>query len=367
MNKSEIIKLIACVLIFTQLISFIPVFSESLGEFNLIIDNTPLNKEITASASEGITYVPLSKINELLGVKIVQEADTITISRQNLSLTLKIQQSKAFFENNGMLTESYVHIKDNTIYVPVLYLVDYLGLNAEVLYEIKHIRIITKKDVLAAGQISESILNPTPEVRQPIETVKTDDKGSKVAYLTFDDGLDKKVTPQILDILKRYNVKATFFILGNSVGKNKDVLKRIVDEGHNVGNHTYTHRKDIIYTDVKKFSEELARTDKAIQDAVGITPKLFRPPYGAPYIRSKEYKDALSGYKTVLWNVDSMDSRVKGISSSEIAAAVKKQLKNKNKAIILFHSTSAREETAKALPEVIQYLIDNGYEIERLE
>lgn len=194
-----------------------------------------------------------------------------------------------------------------------------------------------------------------------------DDKNVRTAYLTFDDGLDSKVTPQILDILKQYEIKATFFILGNSVSRNKDVLKRIIDEGHNVGNHTYTHKKDIIYTSVKSFSEELVKTSKAIYDAVGIIPKLFRPPYGAPYIKSQEYKDALSEYKIVLWNVDSMDSRVKGITSTEIAATVKDQLKNKRNAIILFHSTSAREETAKALPEIIQYLIDNEYNITRLE
>ncbi len=198
-------------------------------------------------------------------------------------------------------------------------------------------------------------------------TESTGSKASKTAYLTFDDGLDKKVTPQILDILKQYEVKATFFILGNSVSKNKDVLKRLIDEGHNVGNHTYTHKKEIIYSDVKNFSDELARTSKAIYDAVGIMPKLFRPPYGAPYIRSQEYKAALAEYEIVLWNVDSMDSRIKGITSSEIAAAVKSQLKNKSKAIILFHSTSAKEETAKALPEIIEYLIDNGYSILRLE
>ncbi|HYE83147.1 MAG TPA: polysaccharide deacetylase family protein [Clostridia bacterium] len=194
-----------------------------------------------------------------------------------------------------------------------------------------------------------------------------EDKASRIAYLTFDDGLDSKVTPQILDILKEYDVKATFFILGNSVSKNKDVLKRIIDEGHSVGNHTYTHKKSIIYTSVKSFSEELAKTAKAIYDAVGITPKLFRPPYGARYIKNQEYKDALSEYKTILWNVDSMDSRVKGITSTEIVDTVKEQLKSKRNATILFHSTSAREETAKALPEIIQYLIENEYSISKLE
>lgn len=367
MKKNEIIRLTAFVLVFALLISSMPVFSEGFEKYNLIIDNTSLDKEITASTLEGITYVPLSKISEPLGIKIAQEAESITISRQKLTLTLKMQQGKAFPEKNGLLTDSYAYIKDGIIYVPVLFLVDYLDLKAEVLYDIKCIRIITKTDVLLSGQVTENRLNPQTAAKQPAAVAESNDKGPKIAYLTFDDGLDSKVTPQILDILKRYNVKATFFIVGNTISRNKDVLKRIVDEGHNIGNHTYTHNKSIIYTNVKSFSEELEKTSKAIYDAVGITPKLFRPPYGAPYIRSQEYKDALSQYKTVLWNVDCMDSRVKGITSSRIAAEVKNQVKNKRNAIILFHSTSARGETAKALPEVIEYLLDNGYSISRFE
>ncbi len=367
MNKSEIIKLSTFILIIFMILSYIPVFSEGFAGFNLIIDDTPLNKEISAFTLEGITYIPLSKVVEKLGVTIRQEGDTLTIYRQDITISLKIMQEKAFLEVKGRLSDNYAYIRDKTVYVPVLYLVDYLGFDVEVLYDIRCIRIITKKDILLAGQVAEDILNPKPVAKQSPEADRTDDKGYKTAYLTFDDGLDSKVTPQVLDILKQYDIKATFFILGNSVSKHKDILNRIIEEGHNIGNHTYTHKKEIIYTDVIKFSEELDRTTKAIYDAVGIKTKLFRPPYGAPYIRSKEYKDALSDYKVVLWNVDSMDSRIKGIKSSEIVAAVKSQLKNKNNAIILFHSTSAREETAKALPEVIQYLIDNGFIIERME
>jgi len=249
------------------------------------------------------------------------------------------------------------------IYIPALFLSDYLEENAERLNDIRNKAVGRKDAGVPEGQAQKAGADAAAE------TEKSKDGGNtgKIAYLTFDDGLDSKVTPQILDILKKYDIKATFFILGNSVEKNKAVLKRMVDEGHNVGNHTYTHKKEIIYKDVKKFSDELARTSKVIYDAVGIKTKLFRPPYGAPYIKSPEYKAALSDYKIVLWNVDSMDSRVKGITGSEIIEAVKKQVKNKRNAIILFHSTSAKGETVKALPEIIEYLIDNGYSILRLE
>lgn len=366
MKKSEIIRLTTFVLIVVLLSGISPVFSEGLENYNLIIDDMSLDKEITASALEGITYVPLSKISDSLGIKITQESDTLTISRQNLKLVLKMQQEKAFPERNGTLGNSYAYIKDGAVNIPPIFLSDYLGFDVEVLYDLKCIRIKTKSNVLLAGQIYDRSLKPEGTVKLPAATVNVE-KNRKVAYLTFDDGLDGKVTPQILDILKQYDVKATFFIIGNTINKNKATLKRIVDEGHKVGNHTYTHNKNIIYTDVCSFSEELAKTSKAIYDVVGITPELFRPPYGVPYIRSEEYKNALSQYKTVLWNVDGMDSRVSGITSSEIAAEVKSQVKSRRNAIILLHSTGAREETARALPEIIQYLIDNGYTISSME
>lgn len=370
MKKSEILRLTAFVLLFALLGGISPVFSEGFEKFGLMINDKALDKEITAETLEGITYVPLSKISDSLGMSIKEEAGTITISRQNSKLVLKLQQEKAFPEGSGKYESGFAYIKDRIIYIPVIFLVDYFKLDVEVLYDIKCIRIMTKADALLAGQIYDADLKPAASgavnAKQPPAAANTN-IGTKTAYLTFDDGLDNKVTPQVLDILKRYNVKATFFIVGNTISKNKDVLKRIVDEGHGVGNHSYSHNRDIIYSDVSKFSEELERTSKAIYEVTGTRPKLFRPPYGAPYIRGQDYKDALSEYKTVLWNVDSNDSRIKGITSSGIAASVKSQVKGKREAIILFHSTSAKGETVKALPELIEYLINNGYTISSLD
>ncbi len=365
MKKKEIIRLTAFVLIFVLLSGISQVFAEGFEKYGLIINDMPLNKEITTSTVEGITYVPLNEIGDSLGISISEEAGHIIVSRQNLKLVLKVKQEKAFPEKNGILGNSYAFIKDEIVNIPLMFLVDYLDFEVEVMYDIKCVRIKTKSNVLLAGQIYARELNATAIVKQP--EIVTPEKNRKTAYLTFDDGLDRKVTLQILDTLKQYDVKATFFIIGNTISRNKDILKRIVNEGHKVGNHTYTHNRDIIYSDVSSFTEELSKTSKAIYDVVGTAPNLFRPPYGAPYIRSQEYKNALSQYKTVLWNVDSMDSRVKGISSSQIASEVKGQLKNKQNAIILFHNTSARAETAKALPEIIQYLIDNEYTMLSIE
>lgn len=303
-KKREIIRLIAFTLIFALLGGIDPVLSEEAEAAEANASENVINKEAADSGMEGYRLIPITVMG---------------------------------------------------IYIPALFIADYLGENQDRLQDIAFAARTRKTDKKAAIDAGET------------KASAKDSKTGKVAYITFDDGLDSKVTPQILDVLKKYEIKATFFIIGNTVEKNKAVLKRMVEEGHNIGNHTYTHKKGIIYTDVNKFSEELGRTSKAIYSAVGIRTKLFRPPYGAPYIRGKDYKAALSDYKIVLWNVDSMDSRVKDITSSTIVETVKKQLKSKQKANILFHSTASRTETVKALPEIIEYLIDNGYSISRLE
>ena len=100
----------------------------------------------------------------------------------------------------------------------------------------------------------------------------------KAVYLTFDDGPIPEVTPKVLDILARYHVKATFFMVGENIDKHPEVFKQVVSAGHSVGNHTYNHLKGFRYT----LSEYLANIEKC-QKAIGSntsTPPLFRPPYG---------------------------------------------------------------------------------------
>jgi peptidoglycan/xylan/chitin deacetylase (PgdA/CDA1 family) len=188
----------------------------------------------------------------------------------------------------------------------------------------------------------------------------------KVAYLTFDDGLDSKVTPIILDILKKYEVKGTFFIVGNTIEKNTSLLKRMIEEGHSIGNHTYTHKKENIYSSAEGLKAEIEKTNAALYKAGGIITRLFRPPYGGTYIRKPEQKVVLAPYETILWNIDSRDSRARNVSSAEIIDNVITQVKNKRSAIIIMHDSGTHMETAKALPDIIEYLIANGFRIETI-
>ena len=118
--------------------------------------------------------------------------------------------------------------------------------------DVRCIRIKTSNDTTPVGKLIDVEMGKT--IRSKINSYYP-----KVAYLTFDDGLDSKVTPIILDILKQYEVKATFFILGNTIEKNTSLLKRMFSEGHSIGNHTYTHKKENIYHSAVGLGQKLIK------------------------------------------------------------------------------------------------------------
>ncbi|AJY77560.1 hypothetical protein VN24_06795 [Paenibacillus beijingensis] len=182
-------------------------------------------------------------------------------------------------------------------------------------------------------------------------------KGEKVVALTFDDGPDGRYTPEILDILKRYKVKASFFVVGTQAKKFPDVLKRIADEGHLIGNHTY-HHIDLAKASKAKILQEIAYNDILIQRAVGFTPTFVRPPYGA---LSSEVRAELksSGRELALWNVDTRDWA--GTSVTVMRNNV--NCKVKPGSVILMHSFGSGKirHTVELLPLLIQDLRKQGY------
>ncbi|WP_169089717.1 polysaccharide deacetylase family protein [Paenibacillus sp. PL91] len=182
-------------------------------------------------------------------------------------------------------------------------------------------------------------------------------KSDKLIALTFDDGPDQRYTTDILDILKEKGVKATFFVVGQQVSKNPEVLQRIVDEGHAVGNHTYNH-KDLSKLNKQQIIEEVKTGDAAIKKAIGYTPAMVRAPYGAV---SDTLKGVLKSNNRELvgWNIDTRDW------AGTSAANIRKMIKNEAKpgGIILMHSFGGKhiKNTVQALPDVIDDLVKKGY------
>ncbi|MDQ8733902.1 polysaccharide deacetylase family protein [Paenibacillus sp. LHD-38] len=182
-------------------------------------------------------------------------------------------------------------------------------------------------------------------------------KGEKYIALTFDDGPDQRYTNDILDILKEKEVKATFFVVGQQVKKNPEVLQRIAEEGHAIGNHTYNH-KDLSKLNKQQMIEEIKTSDAVIKKTIGFTPAMVRAPYGAVSDMLKFVLKANSR-ELVGWNIDTRDW------AGTSAANMSKMIKNEAKpgGIILMHSFGSKniKNTVQALPGIIDDLVEMDY------
>ena len=189
--------------------------------------------------------------------------------------------------------------------------------------------------------------------------------GEHIVYLTFDDGPDDKNTPAILDILRAENVPATFYVLGAMVEAYPDVLKRIFNEGHAIGNHSYNHNYKELYSSPWNFIEQFQHTDDIIMEQIGVRPLIIRAPGGTYGAFNQDYWDMVksSGYVAHDWNVSSGDATPKGAMAYEEITNITEQINTYNfkSAIVLMHSTAAKDETVKALPDIIHFFKDRGY------
>jgi len=226
--------------------------------------------------------------------------------------------------------------------------------------------VVQEKEIkVNCGDISEEIHNPKKNTSEKKEANKNVTKGDKIAYLTFDDGPSAN-TYKILDVLDRYNIKATFFVLGRNVENNKKILEQIYENGHVVGNHSYSHEYKYLYSDVDNLIGEINKTDKIIKGIIeGYDRKLFRFP-GGSFNRTKA-KNAVDelGYKHFNWHIDSEDTKASLVPSDKIEEAVIKNI-YRNKIVILFHDAGAKTTTPDALPGIIEELLDRGYRFEAL-
>ena len=188
--------------------------------------------------------------------------------------------------------------------------------------------------------------------------------GQKTAYLTFDDGPDDEVTVSVLDILAENNVKGTFYVTGINAATYPDTVRRMVAEGHAVGNHSYDHDYDRLYMSPDAFLYEMVQTDEILHDILGFRPLILRAPGGTFSHFTSEYEACLeeNGYVEHDWNVSIADTASGNPTAQDFVDNVIAQTADgKESAIILMHSSYGHQETAKALPEIIRVLRENGY------
>ncbi|ODG92352.1 polysaccharide deacetylase family protein [Bacillus sp. AFS029533] len=181
----------------------------------------------------------------------------------------------------------------------------------------------------------------------------------KVIAITFDDGPNDEYTPEVLDLLKKYNAKATFFLVGERVAKFPEVVMREIKEGHEVANHTYTHARLQYLTD-EQIRDQLHKTHDAIIAATHVEPVLFRPPFGYYSERSINTVHDL-GYLTVMWSwhQDTFDWQNPGVY--KIVSNVLKDTRKGD--IVLFHDHGGdRSQTVDALKQILPALQKQGYQ-----
>lgn len=183
--------------------------------------------------------------------------------------------------------------------------------------------------------------------------------GTRRVYLTFDDGPSSN-TGRILDTLAEYDVKATFFVTGNEEEAYRALYKRIVEEGHTLGMHSYSHRYDEIYESVESYAQDMTRLQEFLYDITGVWCRYCRFPGGSSNTVSRVDMQELSAYldeQDIIyfdWNISSGDASSSYISTDAIIRNCMAALPEYQDAVILLHDASGKNTTVEALPELIE-------------
>ena len=173
----------------------------------------------------------------------------------------------------------------------------------------------------------------------------------RAIYLTFDDGPIPEVTPWVLDVLDKYKITATFFMVGDNVRKHPDEYKMVVERGHRIGNHSFNHLKGF----AESTEHYLANIDKA---SAYISSDLYRPPHGI--MRMSQYRALCERYRIIMWDLVTRDYNSK-LTGEQVLDKVKRYARNGS--IITFHdSLRATHNLYYALPRAIEWLLAEGYE-----
>lgn len=180
------------------------------------------------------------------------------------------------------------------------------------------------------------------------------EKSRRIA-LTFDDG-PHEMTEKVLDLLLKYNAKATFFCIGNQIEKHPEILQRVIKEGHTVGNHTLSHSKSFGFFSTSQVKEEIEQTDTLLQNKTIKKPLFFRPPFG---VTNPNVAKAIAqtGHSVIGWNIRSLDTVID--DETKIFQRIKKKVKPGG--IVLLHDTSLK--TVNVLEQLLLFLQSEKYEM----
>ena len=236
-----------------------------------------------------------------------------------------------------------------------------------------------KKKMVGVNHEAKKYSYDAVKVSEKLSKYDYSNNGEKIVFLTFDDGASTTVTPQILDTLKKENVKATFFVTGENIErggeKAKELIKREFKEGNAIANHSYSHDYKYLYPDrtlnLENFLTDFKKTDEILKDILGpyFSTRVIRCPGGHMSWKDMEPLDEYlkeNNMASIDWNALNADAQGKKKSAEELVDYAIKTSEGKEMVVLLMHDTYGKEETAKALPQIIKYFKDNGYEFKTL-
>jgi peptidoglycan/xylan/chitin deacetylase (PgdA/CDA1 family) len=203
-------------------------------------------------------------------------------------------------------------------------------------------------------------MNIHEQYLKPVST----DNNKKIIYLTFDDGPSSTLTNDILNVLKEQKIKVTFFMIGNRIKGRETIIRRMYEEGHSIGLHTYSHKYKQIYASEDAFIREMIKTSEEIKKVIGIKPNIIRFPYGSNSHLNNDFLKKLHYYnfKVYDWNASISDGVRPNTSPELIIKEAITAGSGIPYVVFLMHNNSSNRNTYLALPQIIQYYRSLGYE-----
>ncbi|MGL5329894.1 MAG: polysaccharide deacetylase family protein [Peptostreptococcaceae bacterium] len=236
-----------------------------------------------------------------------------------------------------------------------------------------------KKYMVGVNNDAKQYTYDAVKVAEKLASYDYSNNGEKIVFLTFDDGASTTVTPEVLRILKENDVKATFFVTGQNIERGgdaaKELLKQELAEGHAIANHSFSHDYKKLYPnrtlDLDTFVADFEKTDELLKDTLGkyFSTRVIRCPGGHMSWRGMDELDTYlteNNMASIDWNALNKDAEGRKKNAKELAQEAIKTSEGKEMVVLLMHDTYGKEETAKALPEIIKYYKDNGYQFKTL-
>lgn len=227
------------------------------------------------------------------------------------------------------------------------------------------LQVDEESGVYEASGVKEAVLPHETDGTDTESGASEDKEAVRKIYLTFDDGPSVN-TDEILDILKEYDIKATFFVVGKTDAGSEAAYKRIVEEGHTLAMHSYSHKYDEIYESKEAFVSDLTQLQEYLYGITGVWPRIYRFPGGSSNTVSKVEMSELIRYLTNMgivyydWNVASGDAVSRTLSVETIVENCMNGINKQTESVVLLHDAANKKTTVEALPEIIEQVLAQG-------